>query len=63
MTLFQNLKDSAELRPIQIEPIAPDVLTTEEKDDLFRIVRRIREQIQTQTDFWKDLTHHYEPTE
>ncbi len=32
MTLFQNLKDSAEQRPIQIEPIPPDLLTTEEKN-------------------------------
>ncbi len=63
MTLFQNLKDSAERRPIQIEPIPPDLLTTEEKNDLFRIVRRIREQIQVRTDFWKNLTHHYEPLE
>ncbi len=63
MTLFQNLKDSAEQRPIQIEPIPPDLLTTEEKNDLFRIVRRIREQIQVRTDFWKNLTHHYEPLE
>jgi hypothetical protein len=63
MTLFQNLKHSAERRPIQIEPIPPDLLTTEEKNDLFRIVTRIREQIQARTDFWKDLTHHYEPLE
>jgi hypothetical protein len=63
MTLFQNLKHSAEQRPIQIEPIPADLLTTEEKNDLFRILRRVREQIQTQTDFWKDLTHHYEPLE
>jgi hypothetical protein len=63
MTLFQNLQHSTEQRPIQIEPIPPDLLTTEEKNDLFRIVRRIREQIQIQTDFWKELTHHYEPLE
>jgi hypothetical protein len=63
MTLFQNLKYSAERRPIQIEPIPSDLLTTEEKNDLFRIVTRIREQIQARTDFWKDLTHHYEPLE
>jgi hypothetical protein len=63
MTLFQHLKDSAEIRPIQIEPIPPDLLTTEEKNDLFRIVRPIRAQIQARTDFWKDLTHDYEPLE
>ena len=63
MTLFQHLKDSAERRPIQIEPIPPDLLTTEEKNDLFRIIRPIREQIQARIDFWKDLTHHYEPLE
>jgi hypothetical protein len=63
MTLFQNFQHSAERPPIQIEPIPPDLLTTEEKNDLFRIVRRVREQIQTRTDFWKDLTHHYEPLE
>jgi hypothetical protein len=63
MTLFQNLKDSAERRPIQIEPIPPDLLTTEEKNDLFRIVTRIREQIQARIDFWQDLTHHYGPLE
>jgi hypothetical protein len=63
MTLFQNLKDSAEWRPIQIEPIPSGLLTTDEKNDLFRILRRFREQIQTQTDFWKELTHHYEPLE
>jgi hypothetical protein len=63
MTLFQHLKDSVERKPIQIEPIPPDLLTTEEKNDLFRIVRPIREQIQARTDFWKDLIHHYEPLE
>ncbi len=63
MTLFQNLKHSAERGPIQIEPIPSDLLTTEEKNDLFRIVTRIREQIQARTDFWKGLTHHYEPLE
>ena len=59
MTLLQHLKDSAEQRPIQIEPIPSDLLTTEEKNDLFRIVRRIREQIQARTEFWQHLTHHY----
>jgi hypothetical protein len=63
MTLFQHLKDSAERSPIQIEPIPPDLLTTQEKNDLFRIVTPIREQIQARTDFWKELTHHYEPLE
>jgi len=63
MTLFQNLKDSAERRPIQIEPMPPDLLTTEEKNDLFKLIRRVREQIQAQTDFWKNLTNHYEPLE
>jgi hypothetical protein len=63
MTLFQNLKYSAEQRPIQIEPIPSDLLTTEEKNDLFRIVTRIREQIQARTEFWQDLTHHYGPLE
>jgi len=63
MTLFQNLKDSAEQRPIQIGPIPSDLLTTEEKNDLFKIVTRIRDQIQVQTDFWKELTHYYEPLE
>jgi hypothetical protein len=63
MTLFQNLKDSAEPRPIQIEPMPPDLLTTEEKNDLFKLIRRVREQIQAQTDFWKNLTNHYEPLE
>ena len=63
MTLFQNLKHSAEQRPIQIEPIPSDLLTTEEKNDLFRIVARIREQIQARTEFWQRLTHHYEPLE
>ena len=61
MTLFQNLKQSAERPPIQIEPIPSDLLTTEEKNDLLRIVARIRDQIQARTDFWKELTHHYEP--
>lgn len=63
MTLFQHLKDSVERNPIQMEPIPPDLLTTEEKNDLFRIVRPIREQIQARTDFWKGLTHHYGPLE
>ena len=63
MTLFQNLKYSAEQRPIQIEPIPSDLLTTEERNDLFRIAARIREQIQARTEFWQDLTHHYGPLE
>ena len=63
MTLFQHLKDSVAQKPIQIEPIPPDLLTTEEKNDLFRIVRPIREQIQARIDFWNDLIHHYEPLE
>ena len=63
MTLFQHLKDSVERKPIQIEQIPPDLLTTEEKNDLIRIVRPIREQIQARIDFWKDLIHHYEPLE
>jgi hypothetical protein len=63
MTLFQNLQHSAERTPIQIEPIPSDLLTTEEKNDLFRIVRRVCDQIQARTDFWKELTHHYEPLE
>jgi hypothetical protein len=57
------LKHSAEQRPIQIEPIPSDLLTTEEKNELFRIVTRIREQIQARTEFWQDLTHHYGPLE
>jgi len=63
MTLFQNLQHSAEQRPIQIEPIPSALLTTEEKNDLLRTVTQIRDQIQVQTDFWKELTHHYEPLE
>ena len=59
MTLFQELKHSAERTPIQIEPIPSDLLTTEEKHNLLRIVARIRDRIQAQTDFWQDLTHHY----
>ena len=63
MRLFQNLKDSTEQRPIQIAPIPPDLLTTEEKNELFKMVTRIREKIQARTEFWQDLTHHYEPLE
>ena len=63
MTLFQHLKHSAEQSPIQIEPIPSDLLTTEERNDLFRIATRIREQIQARTEFWHDLTHHYAPLE
>lgn len=63
MTLFQNLKHSAERQTIQIEPIPSDVLTTEEKNDLLRIVARIRDRIRERTDFWQVLTHHYGPLE
>ena len=63
MRLFQNLKHSAEQRPIQIEPIPSDLLTTEEKNELFRIVTRIREQIQARTEFWQHLTQNYGPLE
>ena len=63
MTLFQNLQQSAERPHIQIEPIPPDLLTTEEKNELFKTVSRIRDQIQARTHFWKELTHHYEPLE
>ena len=63
MTLFQNSKHSAEQSPIQIEPIPSDLLTTEEKNELFKMVTRIREKIQARTEFWQDLTHHYEPLE
>jgi hypothetical protein len=60
MTLFQKLKQSAEQRPIQIEPIPSDLLTTEEKNELFRIVTRIREE---RTEFWQHLTQNYGPLE
>jgi len=63
MTIFQHLQHSAEQKPIQIEPIPSDLLTTDEKNDLLRIVTRIRDQIQARTDFWKELIHHYEPIE
>jgi hypothetical protein len=60
MTLFQKLKQSAEQRPIQIEPIPSDLLTTEEKNELFRIVTRIREE---RTEFWQHLAQNYGPLE
>jgi hypothetical protein len=63
MTLFQKLKHSAEQRPIQIEPIPSDLLTTEAKNDLLKIIRRIREQVQARTEFWQDLTQNYGPLE
>jgi hypothetical protein len=63
MTLFQKLKQSAEQRPIQIEPIPSDLLTTEQKNELLRITTEIREQIQARTECWQRLTHHYEPLE
>jgi hypothetical protein len=63
MTLFQHLQQSAERPPIQIEPIPSDLLTTEEKNELFKIVTLVRDQIQARTDFWKEVTHHYEPLE
>lgn len=63
MTLFHKLKHSAERTPIQMEPIPSDLVTTQEKSDLLRLVARIREQIQARTEFWQHLTHHYGPLE